>query len=218
MNNFFTYNGNSETFSDSLPDKIAKYLLHNIFSGKYKQGDRIIEADIAKELQVSHAPVREALYLLQKDGVVERLPRKGVRVKSFTEKELIDYSIALVDLIEKALGICEKKWTDIHQNRLQVYFDELTEQKEQGRIFEYVQKLSQFLHYFFVVADNTAYTRFFLQATFTTNVVAQELWNIDKERVNRYNALMEKTVESIGNNDFNTAKKLMREAFYMSLT
>jgi len=218
MNNFFKYNGNSEMFSDSLPDKIAKHLLHNIFSGKYKQGDRIIEADIAKELQVSHAPVREALYLLQKDGVVERLPRKGVRVKSFTEKELIDYSIALVDLIEKALDICEKKWTDIHQNSLQQYFNELTEQKEQGRIFEYVQKLSQFLNYFFVVADNTAYTRFFLQATFTTNVVAQELWNTDKGRVNRYNALMEKTVESIRNNDFHSAKKLMREAFHMSLT
>lgn len=50
----------------TIAEQIAEQLLFRIFSGQYEQGQRLIESEIAKELQVSHAPVREALYLLQK--------------------------------------------------------------------------------------------------------------------------------------------------------
>lgn len=59
-----------EDFNESLPEKVAKYILEEMFAGNLKQGDRLIESNIAKKLNISHAPVREALYILEMQNVV----------------------------------------------------------------------------------------------------------------------------------------------------
>jgi DNA-binding GntR family transcriptional regulator len=51
-------------------------------------GDRIVEADIARELSVSRVPVREALRLLESQGLVVSLPYKGVRLRPVTRQRL----------------------------------------------------------------------------------------------------------------------------------
>ncbi|WP_309520700.1 GntR family transcriptional regulator [Peribacillus frigoritolerans] len=67
-------------FGESLPQQIAKHILKKIIEGEIEAGEKIVEEDISKELNTSRAPVREALYLLQVDGIVERMPRRGTIV------------------------------------------------------------------------------------------------------------------------------------------
>ena len=59
-------NGVQEEINESLPEKVAKYILEEMFIGNLKQGDRLIESSIATRFNVSHAPVREAMYILEK--------------------------------------------------------------------------------------------------------------------------------------------------------
>jgi DNA-binding GntR family transcriptional regulator len=61
-------------------------------------GDRIVEADLARKLGVSRVPVREALRLLESQGVVVNEPYKGIRLRPVTNlrvDELIEARCAL---------------------------------------------------------------------------------------------------------------------------
>jgi DNA-binding GntR family transcriptional regulator len=80
-----------EKISDnSLSNLIAKRITQQIISGELKPGEKIIEYTYAEEYGTSRAPVREALYLLAIEGLVERIPRKGSVVKGYTPSEIYD--------------------------------------------------------------------------------------------------------------------------------
>jgi len=72
----------------SLAEQIAARLSERIVSGRYAPGQRIMEQAIAAEFSVSRGPVREALRLLEKDGLVTILPRRGAQVTRLTIAEV----------------------------------------------------------------------------------------------------------------------------------
>lgn len=59
--------------------------------GDYKPGDRLVETQIAKDLNVSQAPVREALRDLEQMGIVVTEAYKGTYVREISKKDLISY-------------------------------------------------------------------------------------------------------------------------------
>lgn len=72
----------------SLPEQIAAQLSERIVSGAYTPGQRVMEQAIAEEFDVSRGPVREALRLLEKEGLVMILPRRGAQVTNPTIEEV----------------------------------------------------------------------------------------------------------------------------------
>ncbi len=74
--------------TQSLPEQIAARLSERIVSGAYTPGQRIMEQAIAEEFEVSRGPVREALRLLEKEGLVMILPRRGAQVTNPTIEEV----------------------------------------------------------------------------------------------------------------------------------
>jgi len=71
-----------------LADQVKERLLEGILSGAYPPDSRIVETAIAREMQVSQAPVREALRGLEALGVVEITPFRGARVRQPDQQEL----------------------------------------------------------------------------------------------------------------------------------
>ena len=83
----------SVTFgSEPLSMSIKRVLLDRITKGELAAGERIVESRLAKELQISQSPVREALRDLAAIGLVEIESRRGARVRQPTAKELRDVS------------------------------------------------------------------------------------------------------------------------------
>ncbi|WP_313893946.1 GntR family transcriptional regulator [Psychrobacillus sp.] len=193
----------------TISDQIAEKLLFRIFSGYYEQGQRLVEAEIAKELQVSHAPVREALYLLQKDGVVEKVQHKGVRVKTISDQELKDYLETLYALLDVALTKCEPKWTSDIQSELLLRFEEMKQKKSAENIYEYVLSLAHLLKLFFEVTNNIAMLRFFNETIFVTNVAAQTKWKI--ELLESYHHSIHTFVQCIELSDFEKARAAIKD-------
>lgn len=72
----------------SLAEQIAARLSERIVSGEYPPGQRIMEQAIAAEFDVSRGPVREALRLLEKDGLVTILARRGAQVTRLSIDEV----------------------------------------------------------------------------------------------------------------------------------
>lgn len=72
----------------SLCDKVYEFLRDQIMSGKLPPDTKLPENDLADNLQVSRAPIREALNMLVNDGFVIRVPRRGAVVAPVTRKEI----------------------------------------------------------------------------------------------------------------------------------
>ncbi len=88
--------------SGNLSDRVREYIKEEIFVGKYKSGDRILEARLAEELQISRAPIREAIRELEHQGLLRSVPRKGTFVVEFTRedvKEIHDIRLHLEERI-----------------------------------------------------------------------------------------------------------------------
>ena len=64
-----------------MPSTAAQHVLDElrraIIGGKYRPGQRLLQEDIAVQIGVSLAPVREALRTLEQEGQVAYLPRRG---------------------------------------------------------------------------------------------------------------------------------------------
>lgn len=93
--------------TQSLAEQIAARLSERIVSGAYAPGQRIMEQAVAAEFQVSRGPVREALRLLEKDGLVTILARRGALVTKLSieeVKEIFDVRAVLNGLRDRAIA------------------------------------------------------------------------------------------------------------------
>lgn len=75
---------------ETLRSNIKDYIQQQIAEGVYRPGDRIVETRLAKELNVSQAPVREAMLELAAIGMLEERPYSGTYVRNFTIAEIED--------------------------------------------------------------------------------------------------------------------------------
>jgi DNA-binding GntR family transcriptional regulator len=65
-----------------------------ILLGRLQPGERVVEAEIARQMGISRGPIREAVRQLEQDGLVEYQPRRGVIVASLTREQVLDaYSV-----------------------------------------------------------------------------------------------------------------------------
>jgi len=69
---------------ESISDQIFKHLFDKIQNGEVTADDRLVEWRVAKELNASRTPVREAFQRLEHEGLFERLPQGGMRLKPVT--------------------------------------------------------------------------------------------------------------------------------------
>jgi DNA-binding GntR family transcriptional regulator len=65
---------------------VADIIRQAIINGSMRPGTPVVEMALAEQLNVSRAPVREAIQILEADGLIESEPYKGKRVKPLTIK------------------------------------------------------------------------------------------------------------------------------------
>lgn len=69
---------------------IARTLRSEIFTGKLAAGATLPERLLAERLEVSRTPVREALIILQSEGLVELVPNRGASVRTITADDIVE--------------------------------------------------------------------------------------------------------------------------------
>lgn len=79
---------NSTQSSKPIRDTAYETLRHAIIGGDIPSGSRIVETDYAQRLHISRTPLREALRKLERDGLIEYMPRRGVVVRAFTVEDV----------------------------------------------------------------------------------------------------------------------------------
>src|SRR5262249_36658657 len=95
----------------TLRAHVVKILSAGILSGKYRPGDRLNESQIARELNISRIPVREARSQLQEQGLVQNRERRGMFVTNIGPEEVLQISSLRIVLETEALRLAQQRMT-----------------------------------------------------------------------------------------------------------
>jgi len=92
----------------TLQESVYQELSQAIFSGRLPPGRKIVVEKIANRMQVSHMPVRDALYRLQAAGFVSISRKKGIIVKELSPEnfdEITEIRLAVEPIIARKAAV-----------------------------------------------------------------------------------------------------------------
>lgn len=90
-------NGLGSLNNKSLRERVVEALREAILNGELKPGESLVETELAAQLGISRAPLREALQQLAAEGLIEVVPYHGARVRSLTRQDIEElYSLRMV--------------------------------------------------------------------------------------------------------------------------
>jgi len=114
-----------------LREVIFDTLREAIITGELKPGERLMEVKLAEKMGVSRTPVREAIRMLELEGLVDMLPRKGAHVAELSVKDIMDVLEVRAAMDSLATRLAAERITD----------DEIKELRQiQAQFINYVEK------------------------------------------------------------------------------
>lgn len=114
----------------TLRKEICAYIQKQIAQGRFKAGDRIVETQLAKELNVSQAPVREAILELAAMGLLEERPYSGSFVRKLTAADIEDIYNTRAFIDEYAARQAAKRVTDQQLAEMEALLREMDAAKD----------------------------------------------------------------------------------------
>lgn len=123
--------------SSTLAENVAAALRHAILNGAYLCGDRLVELTIAHELNVSQNTVRDALRLLEQDGLVVKHARRGTYVRTYTPGEALEIYALWAALESLALRWVIERLQSDHMDILREQFRRFLEQSDLENRFQF---------------------------------------------------------------------------------
>ena len=100
-------------------------LRERILSNDIAPGTRLVMRDVANQYAASDIPVREALRMLERDGLVETAPYRGARVTRLTVKEVEETYFIRSHLESIATGLAAERITDAELAQLDMLMVEM---------------------------------------------------------------------------------------------
>ena len=97
--------------SPSLAEQAADAIVTGVSAGALKPGQRLVETELAGLLNMSRVPLREALKILEAQGIVESIPHRGTRIAMFDEARVTQICEARVAL-ERLPQLCRANYQE----------------------------------------------------------------------------------------------------------
>ena len=166
--------GASPVLRHVLRTQVKDILIERIIEGHYKPGARLVETQIARELGVSQAPVREALRDLESVGIVESFAFRGAKVRQPTRAELIEAFPVRAALESLAAGEAALLITDAQLDQLEKLITQMESAAEQGKAHQQAIANAQFHALIVQAAQNKTLERLwaFLEPSARTYLTA----------------------------------------------
>lgn len=74
-----------------LGEEVVDYVRDLVLTGALRSGEKIDQQAISEALNVSRSPIREALVVLSREGLVELTPRRGASVARLSREDIVDH-------------------------------------------------------------------------------------------------------------------------------
>jgi len=110
-----------------MADDVARFVRTRIFNGTYVAGAYIRLDQLAAELGISVTPVREALFELRAEGLLDQQPRRGFVVLPVTDRDITDVSNVQAHVGGELAARAALHITDEQLRELEAIHDQLVE-------------------------------------------------------------------------------------------
>ena len=137
-----------------LRDVVFQTLRTAILKGDLKPGERLMELQLASKLGVSRTPIREAIRMLEQEGLARTIPRKGAEVAGMTEKDMEDVLQIRCVLEELAARLSCQNITDEEMRELKIAMVAFEEKTREGNVVELAKADVTFHDIIYRAADN----------------------------------------------------------------
>lgn len=138
----------------TLTEQVARHLENMIVFGQLASGERIYEAAMAKQMEVSHGSIREGLLLLEKRHLVKNVPRKGAFVTT-----LDDYFVrSLYETLDLYLTHTGRKlarqWQPADLERLEQLYQQMEDHFHNNNLMAFLDLGVEYTKASLAYADN----------------------------------------------------------------
>ncbi len=128
----------------ALRYKAYETIKSKILNLEIKPGDKIHENDFAKSLNISRTPVREALLLLQQEGLVICSNNLGFLVNRYTRKDADEYFKVREVIEELVISLVVERITDQEQSYLKNCLNKAKTSAKRKKLNEFIQCIKEF--------------------------------------------------------------------------
>lgn len=191
----------------SVATQAYQRLKEAIVLGYFKPGERLVERELVKKMNVSRTPIREALKALEKERLVQIIPYRGVFVRSFGMEEAEEiYQVRLrleplaarlaarnrtQDDVEALRGIVRASWEALQsgQHKALVFLN----QEFHGRIAR--------------CSGNTTLEQMLETLRTPVDILRLQFWILDEERRRQSVAEHEAIANAIADQDEDKAEQ-----------
>lgn len=137
-----------------LRDVVFNTLREAILRGDLIPGERLMELQLASKLGVSRTPIREAIRMLEQEGLAITIPRKGAIVAGMTEKDMQDVLEIREALEELSVQVACDKITDEEIARLEKNMKNFERSLKSGDLKKMAQADVEFHDVIYQATDN----------------------------------------------------------------
>ena len=137
-----------------LRDVVFNTLREAILRGDLVPGERLMELQLASKLGVSRTPIREAIRMLEQEGLAITIPRKGAIVAGMTEKDMQDVLEIREALEELSVQVACDKITDEEIAELQKNMKNFEHSLKSGDLKKMAQADVEFHDVIYRATDN----------------------------------------------------------------
>lgn len=127
-------------------------LKQEILSGQIAPGERLVIRRIAEQFEISDIPVREALKMLEADGLIYFVPYGGATVIELTHQDIMESLLIRSRLEALATRLAIPGMTFVASRELRAMIDEMDRFIEQGNFQQYGILNKQFHQYIYSLA------------------------------------------------------------------
>ena len=201
--------GDDKLVRTVLSEQIKEQLIDDILHKKYKPGDRLVESALANELNVSQAPVREALKTLIAMGFLETEPYKGITVRSFSSQDLWEIITVRASLESLSARLLAERITPDQIEHLEELLKEMIKAGKKGDIPKRTKLNIEFHEYLIRASGHKLILQLFQNMRFGSwSIMTGSFTQMDPVYMATRHR---KLIEAIKSRDPDKAAKAMRE-------
>lgn len=138
----------------SLVSQVTDFLTDSLIEGRLVPGERLVENDLQRRFRISRGPIRESFRILEKDGFVVTLPRKGTFVRKITRKDVEEnFPIrAHLEGLAARLAVTHIQQRDI--DRMEFALSKMAQAAQRNNFRAYLKQHLEFHETFILASKN----------------------------------------------------------------
>jgi len=139
----------------SLGEVVADEIRRRIWAKEIHFGDRLIEADLSTQMGISRSSLRDAFQILEHEGLVDNVARKGTFIREFTKKDLDEIKEVRMLIEVPAIVQTVSRITEKDYEHLERILELMKMEIKEENWFELFDLDTEFHHYLINICSNS---------------------------------------------------------------